>query len=237
MGALYIVSFWIMAQFQLSMSYLWAMVASNVVFFAADWMICYPVMLFTCSFESRMANHPGVVSKPAYEEWESNLFPCSAEASNEVNNPDTWAAAPPSGAAAPSGLELPIGHAVHGGLVDNLVGPPLPRSNAKQDSDDGWTAEAQKIVDGPKKEFPVLDYIPSADFYAKKPAPPARTDTASRIDSGPPNPLDNKQKKDEVPGPPANFKEWDGFNHPCYNIPGLARRRVMERLAWLSCSM
>merc|ERR1711964_813823 len=50
---LYIMSFWLMTHFQFSMPYVWALVGSTAIFFAADWLICYPVMLFHSSFEAR----------------------------------------------------------------------------------------------------------------------------------------------------------------------------------------
>merc|ERR1711964_940356 len=60
------------------------MAFSNAIFFAADWAICYPVMLFHCPFASRMTENPGTKTFPAWQRIDTDVFLVSADSeSNE----------------------------------------------------------------------------------------------------------------------------------------------------------
>merc|ERR1712098_14476 len=81
------------AQFQISFSYLWAMLFSNAIFFAGDWAICYPAMLFHSSFASRMGNDPRTrildMSRPGLWAIDSNEIPVLNPALYEASDDDS----------------------------------------------------------------------------------------------------------------------------------------------------
>lgn len=196
--ALYFLSFWTMAQFQLSMPYLWAMLFSNAIFFAGDWVICKPLSLCHSSFACGMANNRRRV----------DLLPGESPSSYFDSEPEK-----PNEAA---------------GMLFEEKDPetsPLARPDT-----------LQRMINDPRRRVrPLLKYIPSNDSAWGPPSSPARTGTSSRIGSGPPDPLSHKQEDDEAPAPSPEFKAWPSGVRA--GIPGLARRRLMERLARLSCSL
>lgn len=163
-----------MAQFQVSMPYLWAMLFSNAIFFAGDWAICYPVMLFHSPFQSRMTGNPGVVSKPAYERIETTDFPGFSADLDTVSS-----------------------------------GPPT----------------SQGIVYRPGM---FKDMKSNFDFVSSEQNDPPVEFGTQKDDEVPPIVLPGKPLDQE--GLSTLLKDSDDFSW-------LSRRRAMERLAQLSCSM